>query len=277
MGGAVDGEAAQAGVVQADLGDGLDVEVGDEEGFLEHGGGRDEVATGVVDHAAAREDEGVLPADQVVVADDDGVVGGAGGEHLFARGDLAGVEGRAVDVDHHLGAGQGLLLDGAGGVPDILADADAHGDAGDLEDRGLAAGPEIAALVEDAVVGQELLVVDAGAPAVVEDGGGVVGVGGEVDEADECGDVLAGGGGLEILKSGEIVVDEGAAEEEVLGGVAGEGEFREGDEVAGEGLSAVDGVADEGGVALEVADGGVDLSEGNAQGAHDSLRDFVSP
>ena len=55
-------------------------------------------------------------------------------------------------------------------------------------DRRLIAGTEVTLLVEDAVVGQVHLAVDAGHRAVVGDGGGVVDVLAGVDEADDRGD-----------------------------------------------------------------------------------------
>ena len=136
------------------------------------------------------------------------------------------------------------------------------------EDGRLGAGAEVAALVEDAVVGQVLLVVDAGATAVVEDGGGVACVRGEVDEADDGGDVQAAGGILDAVEGGEVLRHEGAAQDEILGGVAGDGQLRQDDEVAGGRFGVADGGADAVGVALEVADGGVDLGEGDAKAAH---------
>ena len=60
------------------------------------------------------------------------------------------------------------------------------------EDGRLRAGLEVAVLVEDAVVRQVLLVVDAGERAVVEDGGGVEDVVALVDEADDRGDAARG-------------------------------------------------------------------------------------
>ena len=261
-------EQTQARVVQADLAHGIDIEVGDEQRLIEHRRRGDALAAGVEDDGAAVEDERVLPAHHVAVADDDGVVGGAGREHALSLVHLAGVEGRAVEVDDHLRAGQRLRLHGARGVPNVLADGDAHGHPGDAEDRRFGAGAEVAALVEDAVVGQVLLVIDTGAAAVVEDGGGVAGVRGEVDEADDGGDVQAAGGLLDAVERGQVLRHEGAAQDEVLGWVAGDGQLRQHDEVAGGRFGVADGGANAVGVAIEVADGGVDLGEGDAKAAH---------
>ena len=57
-------------------------------------------------------------------------------------------------------------------------------------------------------------------------------------------------------------------EQEVLGRVAGDRLLGEGDELGAQGLGAGDGGADAGEVAVEVADGRVDLGEGDPKGAH---------
>ena len=117
--------------------------------------------------------------------------------------------------------------------------------------------------------------IDTGASPVVEDGGGVVGVGREVDEADDGGDVPAGGGGLDAVQGGEVFVEEGASQDEVFRRVAGEGEFGQDDEIAGGGFGGGDGVQNTLGITRQVADGGVDLGEGDAEAAHGSCRSFV--
>jgi hypothetical protein len=172
------------------------------------------------------------------------------------------VVGRAVDVDDDIGAGVSERLGRAFRVPDVLADAHADLGAGDGEELDLIAGAEVALLIEDAVVGQELLVVDAGDLAFVEDGGGVVDVCVGVGVADDCGYAANGGG--DALKSLEIIEDEGAAEEKVFGRVAGDGELWEGDDVGAGFAGAVSVVDDLGGVAVEIADYGVDLGESDS-------------
>jgi hypothetical protein len=172
---------------------------------------------------------------------------------------LALVEGRAVDVDHNVGAGEGLGLGRALGVPDVLADVDADFRARDLEDLRLGAGGEVALLVEDAVVGQELLVVDAGDLAIVDDGGGVKYVVVGVDEADYGRDAVNLGRG--VVQRRLVIEDEAAAQQQVLGRVAGDRELREGNEV-GAGLAGTVRVLDYlRGVALKVANGRVYLGE----------------
>ena len=93
--------------------DALDVEVGDQQLLLELRGPGDGRSFNVEHHAGAVENQLVLPADGVDVADVEAVVGGTGAKHPLARGELARVEGRAVDVDDDLGAGLSLQRDGA--------------------------------------------------------------------------------------------------------------------------------------------------------------------
>jgi len=105
-------------------------------------------------------------------------------------------------------------------------------------------------------------VVDAGNAPLVDDGGGVVDVGVGIDEADDGGDAAQA---LDDALEGALVVeDEGAAQEEVLRRVARDSELREGDDV-GARLARPQAELDYlGGVAFEVAYGGVDLGEGDS-------------
>ena len=90
----------------------------------------------------------------------------------------------------------------------------------------------------------------------------------EFRNADDDGDAVGGFG--DALQLGPGVEEELALEEEVLRRVAGEGQFREGDEVGLLFLCLADERKHPLGVALEVADGGVHLAEGYADGPHES-------
>ena len=191
-------------------------------------------------------------------------------EHALAGGELARVVGRAVDVDDDLRAGLPLQGHGAEGVPDVLTDVHADGDAADGVDGADAAGAEVAVLIKDAVVGQVDLVVDAHELAVAGEGGGVVDlVALAVHKADDDGD--APGGGDDLIEGGEVVADEGGLEEQVLGRVAGEHELGEGDEVGLPLAGLLDAAQDDAGVAGDVADGGVHLRQGQSKGPHGLL------
>ncbi len=72
----------------------------------------------------------------------------------------------------------------------------------------------------------------------------------------------------DFVERGQVVVDEGAAQDEVFGRVAGDGQLRERDDVGAEIAGAADPVDDLRGVAGQIADGGVDLRQGDAQRAH---------
>ena len=125
---------------------------------------------------------------------------------------------------------------------------------------------EVAPLVEDAVVRQVLLVIDAGDLAFVEDGGGVVEVVIGVDEADGGGNAVDLG--CDVLQRLEVVIDETGAHEQVFRRVAGERELGEGDDVGALVAGLGDVVEDLVGVTFEVADSGVDLGEGYSDGFH---------
>ena len=229
----------------------------------------EQVALGVEGERAAVEDELVLAADLVDVDQRRVGVGGAGGQHPLAVGRLAAVVRRGVDVDRQLGAAVGLHGERTVGAPHVLADADADLDAADLvqlERIGLVAGREVAGLVEDGVVGQETLAVGADDLAAGADGGGVEQVAVLVDVADDGGAVARAGG--ELGQRGLVVGDEAGLEHEVLGRVAGDRQLGEGDDVAAGGVGPVVGVDEQGEVAVEVADGRVELGQRDAQDGH---------
>ncbi len=71
----------------------------------------------------------------------------------------------------------------------------------------------------------------------------------------------------EPFERGEVVIDESRAQNEVLGRVAGYGELGEADEVGAGFCRALRPRGHLGDVAFEVADGGVDLSERDADHA----------
>ena len=104
-----------------------------------------------------------------------------------ARG-LADVERRGGDVRRQLGAGKRQVGRGRARLPDVLADRRSDERLAETQQHELAAGREVAVLVEDAVVRQELLAVDALTSPSASDGAGVVEIAIEVRRADERGD-----------------------------------------------------------------------------------------
>jgi hypothetical protein len=199
-------------------------------------------------------------------------------QHVLPLIDLAPVERRGVEVDDELGAAVGHLLHGTGGRPGVLAHRDAHAHAGHHEQRErFGARREVALLVEDGVVGQAALAIRAHHPAVVDDGGGVEQAGHDpgqhrfgtaVDEADDGHGGLPGGDRRRPVQRPEVVLHEGGLEQQILGWVAGDGQFREDDEITtgvhGLGVGGDDAFE----VAVEVSHHGVDLGGGQAHTGH---------
>jgi hypothetical protein len=171
------------------------------------------------------------------------------------------VVGRGADVNNDVGAGETQRLGGAFGVPEVFADRHAHAGAGDCKHGQGVALVEVALLVEDAVVGQELLVVDALHGAICNDSSGVVEVDVAVDEADDAGDALEPLG--DALEGAQVVFDEPGAHEEVFRRVPGDRQLGERDDIGAQLAGAVAVLEDLLDVAIEVADGGVDLGEGD--------------
>ena len=286
-GGPADGVEVRAGERGVEFGraDGVGVDVDDEEGVAELGGAGDEAAVGAEHDALAVEDEFVLPAYDVDVCDEKAVLRRALGEHRAPLSAASAVVGRGGDVDHGLGAGEPLHRGRARVVPDVFADVDADVDAPDGEHGALVAALEVPLLVEHAVVGEEDLVVDGGGGAVMGDDGAVedaalhfVGErngaemeGFAVDEVGSAGDNDdASAGAREAFELRVGVGEELLLEQQVFRGVAGYGEFGEGDEVGLLLPGLLDKVEHPVGVAAQVADGGVELAEGHAEGSgHD--------
>ena len=146
---------------------------------------------------------------------------------------------------------------------------------------GSCAGDEVALLVEDGVVGQTVLAVDGAHLASGEHGERVVGVAavaaardrlGEADQRDHLADAAG-----QVLDRGPIGFDEMALQVEVLGRIAGHAELREDRQIGALGGGAADPIGDLGGVAVDVADRGVDLGERYAQGGLRGVTAEVSP
>ncbi len=178
---------------------------------------------------------------------------------------------RGVDVDRQLGATVGLHRQRPVRAPDVLADADPDLDAADdvqLERVGLVARREVAGLVEHGVVREQPLAVRAEDLALGADRGGVEQVAVLVDEPDH-GRAVPGTGG-ELGQRGLVVGDEARLDHEVFRRVPGDRQLREGDDVATGFLGAVVGIDQLGHVAIEIADGGVELRQRDTHHGHNS-------
>ena len=221
----------------------------------------DRVAARVEDDAVAVEDQLVLPPDGVHPGDEGAVVGGPSADHRLSRRPLAVVVGRAVDVDQQPGAVLRLPRHRAGGEPAVLAHRKADAHAVEVDDRAEPSGLEVALLIEDAVVGQEDLVVDGLDLAVVDEGGRVEDLAVPIDEADDRRD--SPGLCRDQVQLGQVVADEGGFEDQVLGRVSGDDELREAHDVGLGIAGALDPLDDEARVSAQVADRRVDLRERN--------------
>ena len=136
---------------------------------------------------------------------------------------------RRGQVHDHARAGERLVGERRAGLPDVLADRQADGDAVDRDRRAALARLEVAQLVEDAVVGQVQLAVAGLDRAVGEDRRRVVDVLGPLGIADDGDDpvrLLA-----KALEGGARVGEEVLLEQQVLRRIAGQRELGEADEL----------------------------------------------
>src|SRR5258708_4121486 len=97
---------------------------------------------------------------------------------------LASVIGRAVDIENDFRARVRLHTDWAGRIPDVFTDVHAHVYAVDQKEGRLVPGLEVAILIEDAVVGQVMFVIDSNQLPFVDHGGGVVDVMHAIDKTN---------------------------------------------------------------------------------------------
>ena len=133
------------------------VDVDDEQRLLERGPARHDLAVLVEHEAVAVEDELVLGADRVHERDPARVVARARGQHLLALERPCRVERRRGDVRDDVRARQREIGRGRPRLPDVLADSRPDERVPAAEEHEAATGLEVTVLVEDAVVGQEVL------------------------------------------------------------------------------------------------------------------------
>ena len=148
---------------------------------------------------------------------------------------------------------------GGPGLPDVLADRRPDERVAEAQQQELASLGEVAVLVEDAVVGEELLAVHAHDLAAGADGAGVREVGVQPRAADERDDV--GAGGRDLLERAAGRPHEARPQQQVLGRVAGHRELGQDDEIGRRRPRVLDARDDPVAVAGEVADDDVDLRQ----------------
>ena len=172
--------------------------------------------------------------------------------------------GRRREVDDQLRAGEREIGRGRTGLPDVLADRDPDGRVPDAQDDELASLGEVAVLVEDAVVREEVLPVDGLHAPIGADRAGVGEIAVEPRRSDERRDAGALRGDLlERLVRG---ADEPGPEQEVLRWVPGRRELGEDDEIRSGCACLAEAREDLLAVAVEVADDDVQLRERESHG-----------
>ncbi len=207
----------------------------------------------------AVEDQLVLSADGIAECDEAGVVERPHAQHLLALAVLADVERRRRDVRDQLRAAERQVGRRWPRLPDVLADRRADADVAEAQEDEVVARREVPVLVEDAVVRQVALAVDAAHLAVREHVTGVVEVGVEVGRADEHGDAVRR---LRDLVDGPSRgAHETGAKQQVLRRVAGDYELGKEDEVGVRVAGLGQPVDDAGRVGVDVADDAIDLGE----------------
>jgi len=183
------------------------------------------------------------------------------------------VERGGREVDQELRAGEGQVGRGRPGLPDVLADGRPDVDIAEASEDELAALREVAMLVEDAVVGQELLPVDCFDLSRCTDRARVREITVEPGGADECDD--AGRGARDLLERLTGRAQKPGTEKEILGRVARDRELRENGEVGACGARVRERSEDLLAVPGEVADDDVDLREREPQSFRLSVTNLV--
>ena len=119
-----------------------------------------DLARVVEDDGVAVEDEFVLSADEIAEREVGARVASARHEHLLAVLGLADVERRRREVHDQLRSREREVRRRRARLPDVLADREPNGRVPDPEEDEFTALREVAVLVEDAVVREEVLAVD---------------------------------------------------------------------------------------------------------------------
>ena len=233
------------------------IDVDDEERLLEARCPGDDLALVVEHDRVAVEDELVLATDEVAEGHVARVVARPRHEHLLALLGLAHVEGGGREVDEEMRTGQRKIRRGRPRLPHVLADRRCDDRLAEPQEHQVAPLGEVPVLVEDAVVGQEVLAIDAGDASVGADDAGVGEIRVEPGAADEGDDVRARL--RQTLHGRAGGADEPRPEEQVLGRVPGDRQLGQHDEVGVLGPRLGDRVLELHAVAVEVADDDVQL------------------
>ena len=199
---------------------------------------------------------------------------GDGGQHLAAKFALAHPEWRGGNVEHEVAAGLNQRLDRIDRVealvpevlvvPGVLADGERHLLAAERKQRLASGRGEVAHLVEHVVGGQKHFRLQEGDGAVLEQGGGIhdrlAGFGmGRGHQSANHGDA-AGLGGNAFHRLA-IAGDKRRTLDQVPGRIAADGQLGEQDQAGAGRPRLLREVDDLGGVAGEIPNCGIDLSQ----------------
>ena len=240
------------------------VDVDHEQRLLEAGRPGDHLPLVVEHDRVPVEDELVLPSHQVAEGEIRRVVAGARDQHLLPLLGLADVERRGGDVHEQLHPRQGEVGGGRARLPDVLAHRRPDQHVAHAQREQLPAFGEVAVLVEDAVVRQEVLAVDGADLPAAEHGARVREVTVEEGAADEGRDPVGRAG--DLLERGPRSLEKPRTQQQVLGRVAGHGQLREHDEIGACPPRVGERREDPGAVAVEIPDHGVELGEREPHG-----------
>ena len=205
------------------------------------------------------EDELVLAADEIAEREVRARVPRPRDEHLLTLLRLADVERRCGEVHEELRTGEGEIGRRWAGLPDVFADRQARVHVARVEHHEVAPLGEVAVLVEDAVVREEVLSVDGAHLAVGAHCARVREISVEPGSADKGDEV--GCGARDLLHGIVGGADEAGTEQEILRRVAGDGELREEDEVGPHTARLAEPGEDLLAIPVEVADDDVELGE----------------
>ena len=240
------------------------------------GAARDHLAGGVERQAGPVEHQIVLSADLVDEQQRAAPSPRGGRQHARAQMALFDGEGRGREVEDDLRAGahQGLDRIGAveprrpeiGVVPDVLADGDPQGSPAERDGRDLGGRIEVAPLVEHVVRRQERLADDVRHPTAVDQRGAVVepvpvGRLAPLGEPHQRRGRPAGARRRQRVERGTRRLDEGGTLEQILGRISAERQLGEDGQRGAPRLGRGQGLQHQTSVPVEVADGGIDLSE----------------
>src|SRR5579859_7832591 len=167
---------AAARIMQAGAENGSRIQVNNQHIFFKLFGTRDQLSLLIKDHAATIKNQFILTSHHIQIGHDHITIRCTSRQHHFTKSFFAGIVGRAIDIYDHLGSRVCLQSHWASRIPHILADSDANMHSIDEKDRRLVSRLEVAVLIENAVVGQVVFVIDTAEFSLVNDRGRVVDV-----------------------------------------------------------------------------------------------------